>query len=370
MLLEIRNTPITNQGAQLMLRAIVQQLGSAHTFCASYRNATDETCRELGFRALAWVQFFGQGADLAGNVKGAFTRLAPGSNVCTPSQIDGVLDASGFAYGDQWGATKSRISASYYRRLKQRGGKVILLPQALGPFEDPGVADAFAGIVESADVVFARDTTSFDAAVKVCGALDKIRCAPDFSVLIEGRAASYEPVVDGAAIVPNAKMIQMDAANRRAYLELLRHVATSVQAAGLTPFALVHERDDVGLAKELQETHPMRIIEESNPLTVKWLLSQARFVMSSRFHGLVNSLSSGVPSIATGWSHKYDHLLADYGCPECLLSPDAEATEVEALITRILTQEYDARVATLRAAAERQRQLSVAMWTQVEALLG
>ena len=51
------------------------------------------------------------------------------------ADIDLVLDASGFAYGDQWGVINLINTSNEILRLKNRGAKYIFLPQALGPFE-------------------------------------------------------------------------------------------------------------------------------------------------------------------------------------------------------------------------------------------
>ena len=58
--------------------------------------------------------------------------------------------------------------------------------------------------------------------------------------------------------------------------------------------------------------HNIECIIEQNPLKLKSIIKNSKFVVSSRYHGLISSLYQGVPIIATGWSHKYHQLLCEY----------------------------------------------------------
>jgi hypothetical protein len=56
--------------------------------------------------------------------------------VVLDKEVNVVLDAAGFAYSDQWGPDLSEELARSSKRWKKQGSKVILLPQAFGPFRD------------------------------------------------------------------------------------------------------------------------------------------------------------------------------------------------------------------------------------------
>src|SRR5690606_26209887 len=53
-----------------------------------------------------------------------------------------------------------------------------------------------------------------------------------------------------------------------------------------------------------------------NTAAIRRVLRETVFVITSRFHAMVAALSLGVPTLVIGWSHKYDEVLADFGCRE------------------------------------------------------
>src|SRR5690606_14974587 len=118
------------------------------------------------------------------------------------------LDFTGFCHGDQWALANTVDHAVQMKRWKKQGKKLILLPQALGPFRDAARRKAFADIVASADLIFARDVYSYRFVAETSDRLAHVRTCPDFTVLVEGATPPH--FAQGArigGIVPNAKMI-------------------------------------------------------------------------------------------------------------------------------------------------------------------
>ena len=62
------------------------------------------------------------------------------------------------------------------------------------------------------------------------------------------------------------------------------------------------------------------IISESDPLVLKGIIGSSKLVISSRYHGLINALYQSVPVIATGWTHKYEALMNEYGLGDYMIS--------------------------------------------------
>ena len=95
---------------------------------------------------------------------------------------------------------------------------------------------------------------------------------------------------------------------------------------GRNPFVLVHESGDKNLADRLASVNPnIPVIHESNPLYIKGIIGHSKFLIGSRFHSLVSGLSQGVPSLGTGWSHKYIELFDQF--------PNTDHMEVISLLS-------------------------------------
>ncbi|MDR1582593.1 MAG: polysaccharide pyruvyl transferase family protein [Prevotellaceae bacterium] len=88
------------------------------------------------------------------------------------------------------------------------------------------------------------------------------------------------------------------------------------------PFLLNHEGEkDAYLCKLVNEhlNNFLTIVDHLMALEVKGIISQSYLLISSRFHGVASALNSGVPCLATSWSHKYEELFKDYEQFDCVL---------------------------------------------------
>jgi polysaccharide pyruvyl transferase WcaK-like protein len=371
MLIEVRGIGPTNKGALLMLEALKAQV---HQRWPSARIAVPATMPveqrlAMGLWTLAPRE---RGpVDLSGLAEVVPQRLRNSVGVVAPSEIDVVLDASGFAFGDFWGAKKlkKRLGRPLAKK-KGRRPKTILLPQALGPFTAPGMAEGFRTVLQHADLIFARDKQSLQHVRALQPDADNVRLAPDFTNLLHPELpARLEHLKGWSYVIPNEKVISgADAEKEAVYLRFLVAAAERLVAAGKRTALLIHEgQGDLKLANRANAelAAPLPIINEPSPLVTKAVISQAELVVSSRFHGLVSALSSGVPALACGWSHKYGELLSDYGCERFNLLLGNEpnsSTLIDAFISEVSGSELQRSIAT---SALQERSRSIAMWDQV-----
>jgi polysaccharide pyruvyl transferase WcaK-like protein len=382
----IQGVGFVNKGAELMLRAIMQNLEDREVVLATgLRCGSFNQRSELGLYHLPWLFI----ARLPVSASVMLQRVASSllyaiprrvrhsTHVLCDADVSAVLDASGFCYSDQQGivgAKITRMTARNVRKWKKEGKKIVFLPQAFGPFRDQQMKHYASQIVENSDLIFARDTTSLEFLLDLPVDSQNIKVAPDFTCLVRGVCPDYfNPNVKRPCIIPNYRMVDRTSPDvGENYPSFLTKCIIYLIKQDLDPFILVHEELDIAFATDIQRKLPksVEIIREPNPVYIKGILGNCSFVISSRYHGLINALSQGVPGLATSWSHKYQMLLEDYDCPECLLSVSASEDEIRGKIDMVSTGRARADLFTrLEDAGLKQRGLVLDMWKEVYKVL-
>lgn len=372
--IEVVGTSTRNKGAELMLVAIKQHY-------AAYDGRVQ----------LAVTPWFGSYADRA--KYGLLQKVDPlrwgrgrlgmsilpssfkrSYGLVEESDIKAVIDASGFAFGDQHPVERSRRFASDVERWKKQGKQIVLLPQAFGPFEKPAIRDAFRRILDQVDLVYARDTASFEHIRSVGTDKDKLLLAPDITlgVRVDRASESSQEGTSTVYVVPNSRMLDKTSKKEAgAYIPFLERCIEATGRQGLTPKLLLHDTaEDHVIADELvrQAGTGIDVVREPDPVRLKSILGNARLVIGSRFHALVGALSQAIPTLAVGWSHKYDTLMNDFGCPDMVLSPNDNEERIEELI-QVAIRDHDTLVLNLQRAGDRMRDQLEGMWRTVDSVV-
>lgn len=374
MIIEVRKAEFENKGAELMLRSIVTRLRrefpDAILAMRPKRNAAPYTDRAaLRLYQKAWLRRYGIAWDNAARLLPVELRRLYG--LVLDFELDVVIDAAGFSYGDHNSGKSLQEAARSARRWKRQGTKLILMPQAFGPFSDSTKRRAMKILVDNANLVFARDQISYDHIVDVAGQQSHVTIAPDFTNLIEGEGQrSFDLSARKFCIIPNNRMVaKSETTSEGMYLKFLVVCTRYLVQRNQCPFVLIHEGEkDLWLANELRRRvgGHLNIVVEDSALRIKGIIGQCQGVISSRFHGLVSALSQGVPALATSWSHKYRMLLHDYGFPEGLIDVASTSEEIEAKIDLLIgTHNRDPIVERVIRAAADQKEKSERMWNEV-----
>ncbi|SOC57446.1 colanic acid/amylovoran biosynthesis protein [Chromohalobacter canadensis] len=329
MIVEIRKAGFINKGAELMLYAVMQKVKERYPDAILVMAPTHSNSSQP-FKKFAPLGLFPKASLWRKGVQfGSLANIVPKKiremyGIILDSEVDVVLDASGFSYSDQCGVGSSRELASSSRKWKKKGTKVILLPQALGPYEKPKIQGFVKEWVVNADLIFAREEDSYHYLSNIVGELDKIKLFPDFTNLIEGVLPDcYDSSDRKVALVPNYRMIDRTVEREsEAYLPFMINCAKYLVKKNAKPFLLVHDgENDRMLADNISEAvGGIPIVKETDPRKIKGIIGSCDATVGSRFHGLVSALSQGVPSLATGWSHKYTRLFEEYGFKEGVVS--------------------------------------------------
>ena len=359
-----------------MLLAILQEVSrrfpAARFAMAPSRNGTSQPfdrIREQGMLAKASLWRAGrQWGDLGALVP---RTVRESLGLVLDRDVDTVLDAAGFAYGNPWPTRNLAELAASAVRWQQRGTALVLMPQAFGRIEKAEDLRHLRTVVDAAQRIYARDTQSLDHLRSVVGEHASLRLAPDFTSLLPGLSPSEDlkrQLSETIAIIPNARMLdRTDAASGLAYLPFLEGCIASLLAGGLQVALVVHSgAEDLVLANQLRDRHPQcRLVDEHHPLKIKGFLGSCRGSIGSRYHGLINCLSQGIPAFGTSWSHKYQALFADYDFSDGLIS-ELSASVADEVCRHLLDDTWiGATRAHLARSAERQKDASRVMWEDI-----
>ena len=322
MTIEITGVGTANKGAELMLLAIIQHFDRYEEIKLVVDRwfGTYEDRSKYGLLYKEDVVEWGR-ARLAMSIMPSGMKRVLG--IISDQEVDVLLDASGFAFGDEHPFDRIKSFADKIEKAKRQGKIIIVLPQAFGPFKRKHIRQQFERILDSVDLIFARDEMSMSH-VRACGLETKdIHLAPDFTNQIRPDYSSDTKKGHGIYFVPNHRMIEKASSEEEAnqYLDLLIRSIDIVRKKGLSPILLAHSQPDLEIVKDisLRIGKDVETIVEHDPLKIKEVLGTAQLVVASRFHALVSSLSQNVPVVATSWSHKYEMLLEQYGCPDLML---------------------------------------------------
>ncbi len=173
--IEIVGPWLLNKGDELMLRAMIERLG--HRFVLG--TSVDQKINGQqdvpvlprvkwqpgaeDFRAALHQKSWRECISVAR--RAALLPLMSRSMLRSRNLIKGpdlvaLLDCSGFAYGDQWTLRRPKMRADYYTKLRQRGVKLIMLPQALGPFTSSESRAVIRRMLDQFDLIFPREPVS------------------------------------------------------------------------------------------------------------------------------------------------------------------------------------------------------------------
>lgn len=335
---EIHGTGIHNRGAELMAIAISEKIWSIYPQAIIAVPSTfglQKDIKRYGFKTTAALEI-----QRKRPIFSLITAFITG-NLVSQKDIDIVLDASGFAFSDQWGVEHAK-RLSNKMSLAVRGEQdLILLPQALGPFENEEVKNYSKQLFERAKMVFARDNKSFEHVSKM-QLSTKLKKSPDFTVAIIPKVKKEISLPDNfVSIVPNARMLDKSD-NAESYLAFLKKTIDIIIDSKLKPVFVVHDgyEDKTVVTKLGDKYKNITIIEDQDPRVLKWVLGKSEFVVGSRFHALVSALSQGVPCIGAGWSHKYPELFNDFNNSEGLVEDMADFDNIEHLISSYCNIHY------------------------------
>ena len=363
-----------NKGAQLMLQVVAAELGrvlpKAHLFVTPLAGSP-RLLHQMGYRLLD-IPLPHVGSRIFPEI--LIRTMVRGSAILRDTRL--VLDISGFAFSDQFGVLPLRNLDRLLGALEGTGTQFIMLPQSLGPFTKPDMADYFYKILERSALLCVRDASSLSHVRKVCCDDPRIQLFPDITLGYHA-AQKTGNLADSnyCCLVPNFRMMDSEQGGKiwkESYIDLLRASAEHLHGKyGKKIYAVVHSSgaEDRRIAEKLakEASIPVELVSAKDPVVLKQFFAKSCLVVGSRFHALASALSSGVPSVAWGWSHKYDELFREYEQEDCVFSSPC-SFDVSLFDRLFIPSEYAVRCETIDRVTESKKRELDSLWGKVRAI--
>jgi|SRR5690625_2859309 len=252
------------------------------------------------------------------------------------AHADVLLDEGGITFVDGRGKfliyNVASILPAFFLRTP-----VVKVAQAMGPFTE--TLNRFAARVMLPRVAAIISRGGITHRHLIDAGLSNVHDGADLAFALEVGAAdiarAHEHVemsfFDGGDVVgfsPSAVLRKSAEARGRDYVgEVVAQIDYLTGELGRPVFLVAHSarartakthNNDLPLCREIyaRVAAPQRVLfvdEELSSQTLRYLISLCQVFVASRFHAMVSSLATGVPTLVIGWSHKYREVLDMFG---------------------------------------------------------
>lgn len=349
---------LPNRGAELMVRTVMDQFKQRYsncTFCID-QNIPDAELELVGL--LRKVPF------KRNPLQRIITPFLPKyKNYVKENEVNVIIDISGFAYGDFWGEKK------LYNRLfrclplwEKNNTPLFILPQAFGPFTEANFPHYFKAVASYADLFCARDSQSYEYLQKL--GLEGVQRYKDITLSYSEKETISLPESPYSLVIPNTKILESDIISKEDYIAMITRFVNKMKDQQITPILLNHEgRKDLQLCKEISKLLGIDYINPKNSLEIKYLISHSKLVFTSRYHGLISSLETGVVPIVFGWSHKYKEILSEFNLTHLLITDPQQ--ELDTLLNSLVEPELKNIQRSIKKQSAKAKLSLEAMWEEL-----
>lgn len=243
-------------------------------------------------------------------------------------ETDMLIDISGYSIGTDWGIRASLLAALRGKIAALFGAKVYYMPQSFGPCDFGGFKGKCVELLlkrwlSCADVLFAREKQGYDLLAGKYG-LKNVRLSCD--LVLQNKKIDlknvYKTIPDihpfevkprSMAVIPNAKTLRFGQEDK--LMSLYQTIINRMLDKKYVVYLIFHSNEDQRICSRLKdiftaEERVLLVRDELSCIAYGQLVRQFDFVVTSRYHSIVNAYKEGVPCIVLGWAAKYAELLS------------------------------------------------------------
>lgn len=346
-----------NLGAPAMYDSIIDELRKylnniEVTILSKYPNDDREECASRGYRMIEYPTInqlvkggsFYIFAELFKKLHFPYRWLAKdGSALDAYFQNDILIDASGISFSDDRSLSNIMINTLWFLPGIISGIPMVKVSQSMGPYGKWYVRKAAKLVFDNLDFLVCRGDKSYDytrgffKSKNIYNLPDTAFCLRPTSGNEKEKLLNKYDVCPGDYIAVGPSFVMRDYFDKGVYSDIISQTLNELaHKTGLkllfVPHSWLHKaqigadtvNDDLSVCNEIADklnSHcKFRIVnEELSARDAKALIGDSYMAIGSRYHFLIAALSSEVPSMALGWSHKYRELFKEFEIDDYVL---------------------------------------------------
>lgn len=344
-----------NLGGQAMYDAIIDELKSCVSdvvvsVLSKYPEDDRKGCEERGYELIEYPTIKQLICGCAFFIVGSILKKLHisykwmlGKTFSAYAENDILVDASGIAFTDDRSFPNILINSLWFLPAFITDIPIVKVSQTLGPYTKWYV-NFFARIVlKKIDIIVCRGQLSYNYTRDFLKQKN-IYNLPDTAFglkAIEGERAkiilSSLGIKKGEYITVGPSFVMRDFFETGRYIEIVAEMVNKLSENTEKTFVFVphswKHSDKVGvdsvnddysvctdIIRLLSPKVKVSVVEhEMSAREFKTIIGNSYMAIGSRYHFLIAALSSGVPSMALGWSHKYKELFREFGIEDYVL---------------------------------------------------
>lgn len=332
-----------NMGGDAMYETFIHQVKEINpnnqiSVLTKYPKDEVEICKERGYnvfkfttidRVLLGIPFFVIGSLLK-ILHLPHKWLAIGS-LKQYYENDLLVDFSGISFSDFRGFLDLIINATWFLPAFVSGIPIIKMSQSLGTYQKLSVRLCAKYCLGRIHVIVARGDRSYDATKELLPTKKLIYNLPDIAMCLPAASLEVKESILKSVGLENKKYVVFapsivvdECAGEKFYREIIKKSIQEVyRLTGYSILLVPHTRsiskaagvdsisDDLTVCCDIEKYFensdvPVKLLKQRyDARELKSVIAGAEFIIGSRYHSLIASMSSGVPSLALGWGHKY-----------------------------------------------------------------
>ena len=326
-----------NEGSQAMTLVALNQIKmrddqyNFFNFTNSYQDLYNEKRKDFKLELIPWTtnekfSVLGRPFNYISR-SSLFNNLAPKTkSILQNSQI---IDLSGFALSSD---IREYVWIPFLINIilaKQFSIPYYIFPQAIGPFDFKLKERIFLypllkWYLKYPKVIFCREKDSYRSVrrftsdnIKLSHDVVLLHKFSDISNIVSSNFELKEVNIkqNSVGVVPNARVL---ARTNRGYIDSMYHlIIQTLLKSKKKVYILYNSYEDLtyckSLKKRFQDNTDVEVIsEELNSIELENVTKQFEFVITSRYHSVIQAYKNGVPAVVIGWAPKYFDLLTQF----------------------------------------------------------